>query len=562
MKVRAVAAPSKDSTAVGAVELDCTPHGLCMTYLGVGAYQTGYAPGALTQGTRVVAPWQDVIDVRTHEGAVLVSVNPSITPHHKLYLKNFAAGDVDETERSNKQRILRIATIGFMAAVTIAVTASVPAWSPGASQALAFGLGVAAALFVLLASFLSERVWLAPRPDSDELSRRFLAEVQIYRPLPVLPALTHARAPAQLAELLALLPRSATAVVIVLSAGSLAAVLSTSWILRSAPPAPRVAAAVLPAAEPPRLPAEQPPAAARPEPPPTVTSATTAATPPELPAPPLGASCRCERPDSVLWRLPLPRLSTLMIEQRLRFHEDHHHVELELAVVNNGQTDLSQIALSVDFFEGEEKKPTKHRPLYYESTLRPGQAIKWSVEARGSSFIVNNPRNEVLEPDAVASADAFADLLDANHRPVRLHGAMMLAYHGDPRAIEGATKLSSALREEEGPFLERVLAAAASTVACDLRSKAHLDGHTVELCAFNRGHEPKDALTVRVRGLDRAFDFRSPVAAPPIVAVEQRFDLPGALAAGEGRWLSLEIATRDARAQVESFEAFLSPSAP
>jgi hypothetical protein len=251
-----------------------------------------------------------------------------------------------------------------------------------------------------------------------------------------------------------------------------------------------------------------------------------------------------------------------MIEQRLRSHEDHHHIDLELAVVNNSQTALDEVALSVDFFENDGKTPTKHRPQYYESTLGPGKAIKWSVDARGTSFVVNNPNEQVLDPDGIASNDAFAELLTANHRPVRLHGAMMLAYHGDPRAAQGATELASALREEEGPYLERVLAASRATIACEIRSQAHLQGNTVQLCAFNRGKQPENSVSLRVRGLDRVFDFRSPVAPPPIVVAERTFELPDALEAGEGRWLSVEIPSQSSRQQSESFEAFLTPRAP
>lgn len=578
MKVRAVAAPSQDSTAVGAVELDCTPLGLCMTYLGVGAYQRGYAPGAVTRGTRSIAPWQDVIDVRTHEDAVLVAVNPALTPHHKLYLKNFSEGDVDEHERAHKARLLRLGTGLFMVAVVVSIAASVPLWSPGTSQGTALVIGMTAAFLVLVGSMLTERFWLLPRADSETLQRRFLAEVQVYRPLPVLPVLVRAPSTPRLGELLYLLPRSATAMVIVLSAGSLAAILTSSWILDGgsarAPSAIRAEADRFATVEVERAgPASSPAAPADPSEPEEATNGPPAAAfsaaaslpaassaAPSADAAPLGGQCSCERPDSVLWRLPLPRLSTLMIEQRSRSHEDHHHIELELAVVNNGQTDLEKVSLSVDFFEGEGKTPTKHRPLYYENALVPGQAIKWSVEARGTSFVVNNPNDDVLTADAIGDADAFAKLLEANHRPVRLHGAMMLAYHGDPRAAAGAAELASALREEEGPYLERVLAAARATVACDIRSRAHLEGSTVELCAFNRGKEAKDSLSLSVRGLDRVFDFRSPVAPPPVVVAERSFILPGVLAAGEGRWLSLEVPTRGQ--QVQSFEAFLAPAAP
>jgi hypothetical protein len=558
VKVRAVAAPSQDSTAVGSVELQCTAHGLSMRYLSVGAYQKGYAPGALTQGTQVVAPWPDVTEVRTHQDAVLVSVSPLLTPHHKLYLKNFSQGDVDEGHRLQKKRMLRGAALLLMFAVVLSLSIAGPFGPPRAGQVSALGLGLLAAFGVLVSALLAERIWLAPAESSETLQRRFLAEVQYYRPLPVLPARSGPVSEFQFVDWLKLLPRSTAAIVIVLSAGSLSAVLTSSWILgttgttqvtvQSAEPRAVAEAPVEPKAaeEPPRVPA------AAPEPSPVVAQ-------PEAPAAaaPLGGACRCERPHSVLWHLPLPRLSTLMIEQRARSHEDHHHVELELAVVNNGKTPLKEISIGVDFFDGPNKELTKHRPLYYESWLNPGEAIKWHVEARGTSFVITNPLEQVLAPEDLASADAFEPLLRANHRPVRLHAAMMLAYLGDPRARTGAVELSQALREEEGPFLERVLAAIELVVPCEVRSRNTLAGSTVEMCVFNRASEPKRELSIRLRGLDSEFDFRKPVAPPPAVLGEKTFELPGELAGGEGRWVSLELPNESTSGMPKFFEAFV-----
>ena len=52
MKVRAVAIASERSNAIGALELECTPHGLVIVNLGIGSFTEGYAPGALTSGTK------------------------------------------------------------------------------------------------------------------------------------------------------------------------------------------------------------------------------------------------------------------------------------------------------------------------------------------------------------------------------------------------------------------------------------------------------------------------------------------------------------------------------
>src|SRR5690606_24220323 len=184
-----------------------------------------------------------------------------------------------------------------------------------------------------------------------------------------------------------------------------------------------------------------------------------------------GEACECQRADSALWSLQFPRLSTLLIEQRNRPHKDHQHLEIELAVVNNGNTTLDEVNLMVHFFEGEggEKRHTKNRPLHYGASLRPAQAIKWHVEARGTSFSIDNPLAQVLPENEkeLAGVEGFAELLRANHRPVRLHGAMMLAYLGDQRAKGGALELRKALRESEGPYLDRVLATQSDLISCD-----------------------------------------------------------------------------------------------
>lgn len=567
MKVRAVAAPSKDSTSVGTLEVECTPHGLLMVYLAVGAYQEDYAPGAVTSGTRCVAPWPDIVEVRTLGDAILVSLNPALTPHHRLCLKNFSDGDIDEEERSHRKRLLRSATALMMLTVGISLAVSVPVWAPDSGQGLALVLGVLGALAILVVGFVAERLWLPPSLSSEVLRQRLLNEIRYYRPAPVLAAAQQLPPPFDLVELLRALPRSTAAVVIVLSAGSLAAVLTSSWIL-DAPEPRRAYAPPLEARREPRfedLVAETPAPAAAP-PPQVVASAQVE---PATSAPPSnavavaesaegGQPCHCPRADSVLWRFPLPRLSTLLISQRLRVHKEHHHVELELAVVNNGKEPLKEISLQVQFYEDEGKAHTKDRALYYEAALHPGQAIKWHVEARGSSFVINNPLHATLTEGDLATADAFAELLNANHRPVRLHGAMMLAYLDDPRARPGATKLKEALREEEAAFLDRVLMATSSTIACDTRSQATRDGSKVELCVFNRTSKELADLGLKVRGLDREFDFRNPVAAPPLIVTEKVFSLPGVWPPNEGRWVGVEMAApSEAEQPLKTFEAFV-----
>jgi hypothetical protein len=254
------------------------------------------------------------------------------------------------------------------------------------------------------------------------------------------------------------------------------------------------------------------------------------------------AACECKRADSILWTGGFPRISTLLISSATRAHNEHSHLELELGVVNNSNESLPEVNLMVQFFEDEGKRPMKERPLHYEGPLRPGQAVKWHVEARGTSFQVHNPIREILSaPGAYAPAGEFAELLKANHRPVRLHGAMMLAFLGDARAKGGAMKLQEALRESEQPYLERVLLTQNEVITCDWRASTEGRTREVSACAFNQGSTPQQQLAARVRGLDRPFDHRNPVSTPPQVIVEQTWNLPGELAPKMGQVLQFSL---------------------
>ena len=47
---------SERSNAVGTVELECTPSGLSLVYLGVGAWSKGYAPTQPTEHRTLPVP--------------------------------------------------------------------------------------------------------------------------------------------------------------------------------------------------------------------------------------------------------------------------------------------------------------------------------------------------------------------------------------------------------------------------------------------------------------------------------------------------------------------------
>src|SRR5688572_15610753 len=92
MRVRAVAAPSSQSNAIGTLELECTPEGLRLIHLGISAYREGYAPAAVTRGTSVFAPWLAVEEVRVGEQHVFLGLAPSVSPHSRLCLTHFSQG--------------------------------------------------------------------------------------------------------------------------------------------------------------------------------------------------------------------------------------------------------------------------------------------------------------------------------------------------------------------------------------------------------------------------------------------------------------------------------------
>ena len=270
----------------------------------------------------------------------------------------------------------------------------------------------------------------------------------------------------------------------------------------------------------------------------------------------LGASCECQRAHSILWDEPIPRLSTLLIDQRKRAHKSHLHTELELGIVNNGHEPIDEVTLRVQFYEDDPndkaRKPTKDRPLFFEGPLGPGKAIKWHVEARGTSFQVTAPDLGVLGPngEGAASADEFAELLNANHRPVRLHGAMMLSFLGDERALEGAAKLREALREQEAPYLDRVLRSQRPIRSCDLDVTGHSAStapqvRIVRACVYNGSDQALDRLGVQVRALSGKFDHQTPLAPPPVVAADKIWDLGVPLEPNSGRIITVSMDTKN-----------------
>jgi hypothetical protein len=552
MKVRAVAVASERSNAIGTVELECTPHGLSLVHLGVGSFSEDYAPAALTSGTRVLVPWSAVEEAQVEGERLFLTFDATLSPHHRLLLGSFSIGRTADPGTVKRQRAV-VRAASFAAALVVGlVGAEVASRFVGFGAALAVGSGLMGACGVLLVGLLADRLLAFGGVPPDAVRLEFERELDTY-----LPGLARAAAPPPrrmrritLAELQGLLPRTTFAIVVTLTASGLAAVLVAHWTLHDEARATVLAEQRGPVSRPAPVtaaPAIEETAEPRPVAPPSAIPAPRRAAAAGAGIVP-GDPCRCVRADSLLWADPIPRLSVLYLKQRVRpgRGSPHHeslrkkYLDLDVAVVNNGNGNIDEITLVVLFYdadaEGKRRAQVASRPLFFEGPLLPGQAIKWSTDAEGTAVEVQAPALGSLgsEGEALAPTDRFAALLEANNRPVRMHGAMMLAYLGDPRAREGILKLREALREDEAPYLDRLLAATSDLRVCRLAVQAEAASRSVRGCLFNAGAEAKKDLGVKLRGLDAPVVTGTPVGAPPNLLVEQILEVPGEIATQTG----------------------------
>jgi hypothetical protein len=221
-----------------------------------------------------------------------------------------------------------------------------------------------------------------------------------------------------------------------------------------------------------------------------------------------------------------------LIEKRAIPLKSYTKTEAKIAVINNSDSPIAEITLHVQFYEPRGKKmvPTKERPLYYEGPLQPGEAVKWTTEARGTDFAIAVPDLGNLGPNGTgaASRDDFLKLLEANHRPVRLHAARMLSFLGDPRAREAALKLKDAMRAAEAPYLRRILAATGETLVCDVEVGGKAPA-SVGACIYNATASPASDLGVQLNTLSGTLDVSHPLADPPAIVEQRKWTIPGNL---------------------------------
>jgi len=549
MRVRAIATASSEANAIGSVELECSPSGLSIGLFGVGAYQDGYAPGPLTHGTRMIVPYSGIQQVTSAQDGLLLEIGHPTFPHDRLHLSRFTVGAGVPLEELRRRRLILQVVAGSLA-VSAAVAAAVLAPARPAEV-----IGIGALAYAALAAIVTiglglalDRHFFTRPPGAEEVQAAFARDLAQYvasvRRLPA--AVAPPKRPEEPA-LAGWLPRAAALVGLAVAAVVLTAVVSGQRALVR-----EAAQAELASVEPERGQVARremrdeiptPTAAPRLEPPRDASAKVSAD---ELDAPPPRTTsadalsplkrCLCDRADSQLWSEPIPVLSALLLEKRTVPRKSYLRLYLEVAVVNNGDSPIKDLTIHVQFAErSAEGKPrhTAERPLYFEGPLLPGQAIKWSTEARGTEFEIQAPDLGVLGPngEGAAPADAMAELLEANHRPVRLHGARLLSYLGDPRGRAGALALKDALRAAEGPYLRRVLAATDEVRICDLDRKTPGE---VGVCVYNAGDEERRDLGIEVTSLHGSLDTNHPLANPPEITAAAKWKIDAAFPAQAG----------------------------
>ena len=540
MRVRCRAVADYRSNALGNVELECTPRGLCVALCKVSSYRHGYAPGPPADAAEVCVPWQSVYATRLGEYGLLLSVDAKLLPLNRFSLQEFA--EVDRSAPPPAEgRAVRVALGGMAAALLGVVLMLAAAGALPHPRVLRTLCG--AALLAALISYLVRRARAQPKKQPHDVLRELSAELaehlSNHLPLPV-EAAPLTKPGRSLPDLAALLPRSAIGVAITLAAASLAALVTSSAARPNAP-----GAAAIFSAKPSPAPAPVSGAAREPGAEEDEVGSAQGEPEPALDAPAIGSACRCERDESLLFREPIPRLSTLVLRSHQQTHDGHPHADLDLAVVNNGDQPLERLNVSVVFFEaravGRGTRQTGERPLYREA-LAPGRFARWHVEGLGSTFDVIAPDLGTLSADGsdAATAAAFAALTDAEQRALRLHGARMLTFLKDERARPAALALQHTARPSEGSFLDRLLETPPAVSACDVAvGREGPQRYHLSACLYNGSDQARSGLGVRLLAFDAPFDEQRPGSRSPEVLAERSARVDTDLAARAGRRVEL-----------------------
>ncbi len=567
MRGRAIAIASEHSNTVGTIEFECTAVGLEVTYVDAVRVGVDGATVPFASNQKVVIEWTWLHQARPLGNANLLEFEIPHAGPQRCLLVHFSTGnELTLQEVQQRRLLLRLWIVGVSIVLASGLALAAPRMSPsmGPIAGLVSGLLFAG---VLITVGLSAERWLAEGGRrSYALRDAFMGELLSFLPGLKRDPLQPQPKPLKMPRLEGLLPRTTLAISLTLAGALLAALIMFRWMV-SAPNASEFATVPAPRDERPSGNLDAPePAAAEPPPAAAALAATTVAAPAQAAAAPnplggagsaaarLAGPCQCARADSLLWAKPIPRLSLIVLSSRRYKRKQHEHVELEFAAINNSNQEISELTSLAEFFEQDPPPSSKlvsvsSRAVYYQGPLRPGEAIKWHVDAEGQTFRLHGAaeNGRLIEGtidergDNAASANAIARLLKANNRPVRLHGAMLLAYLGDPRARIAVGELGASLRESESAYLGRLLETLGELRTCQVQVSSKGAQRRVSGCVFNATESPRTPVQVLVRALDATVSLADPVGTPPQMLAESSVVLPGTLAPKSGVFAEIDV---------------------
>ncbi len=546
MRVRAIAIASERSNTVGTVELDCTAQGLSLTYVDAARVGDDGAPVAFERWQQVVVAWSNVHQAKQLGSGLYIEFEVPPTGVQRCFLVHFSTGHDDTLQHIQQRRLLmRFWTIGVSVIVASATALAAPRLSPNVGPWLGLMAGLMFAAVLVAIGLKAERFLADGGRKSASYGELLVNDLIAY--VPNIPREPLVASPKRFVwpRFDGILPRTTLAVSLTLAGALLAALIMFRWIVtgrdessdRNDQPdikdAPAVASAYQQPVEPNPVapvttPLPQPSATAR-TPVPSQTRSTNSGQARTT------GPCECQRSDSLLWSQPLPRVSLIVLSSRRYKRHEHEHVELEFAAVNNSDHEVNELTSMAEFFEQDPPPSSKlvsvlTRAVYYQGPLLPGEAIKWHVDAEGTTFRVHPPQERgnpiagTLDENGgnAAPTNAIAKLLKAHNRPVRLHGAMLLAFLRDPRAREAAVELGDSLRESESSYLRRLLEALGELRMCQVQIAGNGNQRRVIACVFNNTDTPRTPVEVVVRALDATVSPADPVGAPPQIMAENR----------------------------------------
>ena len=534
LSVGALAIASADANAVGAVRLTLLPRRLEVELLAASSYKPTFVPGPLTELARFAVPYTAVRGfVRREEGLVL-SLDPLVAaPHTRFHLVHFTDLPLEALASAHKRRAW-LGTLAWLAPIPVAL--AVAAFTPEAWAAGVLGRGALLVATVFLCGLLLRKLTRAATfggPESARLLRIF--ERRLAERVGLRPVLTHETDPFEVPEPEPVhelrLPRIPVRHLVL--GFATVAVLSTALaIFRFVQ----------------RMPEPEPPPIAM-----TGLEVMTAPAAEVVRPPPAPEACTCARADSPLWRGGVPVLSVIPIAKHPKAgaplgvvapEVDRRGVPryaFDVAVVNNAAKPIEDVKLVLTFARRNEKGDrvgVTDRGLFFEGELAPARSVKWSVKAPGSEVKIDVSDARVLGDGVEAApAEGYQRLLRASKPAVRLHAAMMLAWLGDPGAIEAARSLGD-LGEAEEAVRQRILRAAQPLRVCDA---AVDDAGRLRACAFNAGAAAAADLRlseVAPEGAGRSTDVAGPIAPGAGIRVE----VPGF--GGPAEELTLDAAKR------------------